>query len=159
LFAIGLWGFQQREEKEALLIKAENQYQRAFHSLSYHLDQVHTQLGNALAVSAGSNQFQRKCLVNVWRMTSEAQNEVNQLPLTLMPFNNTEEFLSKISDFSYQTAIRDLEKEPLNKDEQKTLASLYQYSEQITKQINHVQSKVIGEKLRWSDVEMALSSE
>ena len=44
------------------------------------------------------------------RLTSEARSDVGQLPLTLMPFNKTEEFLANIGDFSYRAAIRDLEK-------------------------------------------------
>ena len=49
-------------------------------------------------------------LADVWRLTSEARSDVGQLPLTLMPFNKTEEFLANIGDFSYRATIRDLEK-------------------------------------------------
>ncbi len=33
-----VWGYQENQEKNSILIKAENQYQRAFHNLSYHMD-------------------------------------------------------------------------------------------------------------------------
>lgn len=154
-----LWGYQVNQEKNSILIKAENQYQRAFHDLSFHIDKLHTELGNTLALNKTSHASQRKGLVNVWRLTSQAQNEINQLPLTLLPFNKTEEFLSNISNFSYRVAVRDLTNEPLNDDELKTLGALYEHSKQISSDLRDVQSKVIVNNLRWMDVEVALASE
>lgn len=161
LFFIGaiVWGYQEHQEKNSILIKAENQYQRAFHDLSYHMEKLHNELGNTLAVSSASQGMHRKGLVNVWRLTSEAQNEINQLPLTLLPFNKTEDLLSRIANFSYKTAVRDLTKEPLSKDEYNTLKTLYKNSGQITKDLQQVQSKVIANNLRWMDVEVAMASE
>ncbi|PYI54964.1 germination protein YpeB [Paenibacillus flagellatus] len=154
-----LWGYQVNQEKNSILIKAENQYQRAFHDLSFHIDKLHTELGNTLALNATSHASQRKGLVNVWRLTSQAQNEINQLPLTLLPFNKTEEFLSNISNFSYRAAVRDLTNEPLNADEMKTLQALYEHSKEIATDLRDVQSKVIANNLRWMDVEVAIASE
>ncbi|WP_410768336.1 germination protein YpeB [Fontibacillus sp. BL9] len=154
-----VWGYQENQEKNAILIKAENQYQRAFHDLSYHVDKLHSELGNTLAVHSASTGSHRKGLVNVWRITSEAQNEINQLPLTLLPFNKTEEFLSRISKFSYQTAVRDLTKQPLSDGEIKNLKELYKSSAQISQDLQAVQNKVINNRLRWMDVETALASE
>ncbi|AZN40696.1 germination protein YpeB [Paenibacillus albus] len=161
LFFIGsiYWGYQEHQEKNSILIKAENQYQRAFHDLSYHVDQLHRELGNTLAVNSTSQAFHRKGLVNVWRLTSEAQNEINQLPLTLLPFSKTEEFLSKIANFSYKTSVRDLSKSPLSPAEFKTLKTLYQDSDDISKSLYGVQDKVIANNLRWMDVEIALATE
>ncbi|UVI32367.1 germination protein YpeB [Paenibacillus spongiae] len=153
------WGYQEHQEKNSILIKAENQYQRAFHGLTYHVQQVNRELGKTLAVHTASQGSQRKGLVNVWRMTSEAQSEINQLPLTLLPFNKTEEFLSKMSNFAYKTSVRDLTKQPLSSDEYKTLKTLYANSEQISKELSGVQSTVLANNLRWMDVELALASE
>lgn len=154
-----VWGYQENQEKNSILIKAENQYQRAFHDLSYHMDKLHAELGNTLAVHSASTGSHRKSLVNVWRITSEAQNEINQLPLTLLPFNKTEEFLSRISKFSYQTAVRDLTKQPLTDNEIKNLKELYKSSALISQDLQGVQHKVIANRLRWMDVETALASE
>lgn len=153
------WGYQEHQEKNSILIKAENQYQRAFHDLSYHVDQLHRELGNTLAVHSASQGFQRKGLVNTWRLTSEAQNEINQLPLALLPFSKTEEFLSKIANFSYKTSVRDLAKQPLSPSELKTLKTLYADSADISQSLSGVQEKVIGSNLRWMDVETALATE
>lgn len=154
-----VWGYQENKEKNSILLKAENQYQRAFHDLSYHVERLHGELGNTLAVNSASSGMHRKGLVNVWRLTSEAQNEINQLPLTLLPFSKTEEFLSKISNFSYKAAVRDFTKKPLTDGELQNLKALYNNSGQISKDLQQVQQKVISNRLRWMDVETALATE
>ncbi|MFF2482136.1 germination protein YpeB [Paenibacillus sp. NPDC058071] len=159
LIGAAYWGYQEHQEKNSILLKAENQYQRAFHDLSYHVKQLHQQLGNTLAVNSTSQAYHRKGLVNVWRLTSEAQNEINQLPLTLLPFNKAEDFLSRIANFAYKTSVRDLSKQPLSKDEFQTLKTLYAKSEEISNDLLGVQDKVLGQNLRWMDVEVALASE
>jgi spore germination protein len=159
LIGAGVWGYREHQDKNAILIKAENQYQRAFHDLSYHVNKLHTELGNSLAVNSTSTDYFKKNLINVWRLTSQAQNEINQLPLTLLPFNKTEEFLAKIANFSYQTSVRDLSNNPLNEEEMKSLRTLYDHSGQISKDLRDVQSKVLAKNLRWMDVETALATE
>ncbi|WP_336771830.1 germination protein YpeB [Paenibacillus sp. MMO-58] len=161
LFLIGsvYWGYQEHQEKNSILIKAENQYQRAFHDLTYHVEQLHQQLGNTLAVNSTSQSYHRKGLVNVWRLTSQAQNEINQLPLTMLPFNEAEDFLSHISNFAYKTSVRDLSKQPLSQDEFKTLKTLYAKSEDISKDLYKMQEKVLSDHLRWMDVEVALAKQ
>lgn len=159
LIGTGVWGYLEHQEKNAVLIKAENQYQRAFHDLSYHMDQLHTELGKTLAVNSTSQDSYKKGLINVWRITSQAQNEISQLPLTMLPFNKTEELLAKISNFSYQGAVRDLSSKPLDQNELKTLTTLYEHSSELTNELRNVQSKVIQNNLRWMDVELALATQ
>lgn len=157
LVGAGMWGYQEHNEKNSILIKAENQYQRAFHDLNYRLDKLHDELGKSIAVN--SRKQATPCLTNVWRLAYAAQSDVGQLPLTLMPFNNTEEFLAKVADFSYDVAVRDLNQEPLTQKEYQTLTKLYKHSQEIQSELSRVQSKVIDNKLRWMDVETALASD
>lgn len=159
LAGTALWGYFEHQDKNSLLIKAENQYQRAFHDLTYYMDQLHAELGKARAANSGSVDFQKKELIQVWRMTSEAQNQINQLPLTLLPFNKTEEFLDKLANFSYQTSLRDLSSHPLTENEQKTLKALHERAKELSGELRSIQSKTIKDGLRWMDVEMALASE
>lgn len=156
LAGISFWGYQEHKEKNAVLIHAENNYQRAFHDLTYQVDLLHDKIGATLAMN--SRKSLSPALVDVWRLTAEAQNDVGQLPLTLVPFNKTETFLSDIGNFSYRTAVRDLEKEPLNDQEYNQLKSLYKQAGEIQDELRTVQSKVIKYNLRWMDVEMALAS-
>lgn len=153
-----IWGYQEHQEKKLVLIKAENQYQRSFHDLTYHVNKLYGELGQALAINTKSQGMYRKGLANIWRLTCQAQNEINQLPLTLLPFQKTGEFLSRISNFSYRAAVRDMTKQPLNKGEINILKTLYHNAAQITQDLQQVQHKVIHNHLRWTDVEIALAS-
>lgn len=159
LIGVGVWGYQEHQEKNSILIKAENQYQRAFHNLSAYLDQLHNELGNALAVNARSQNFHRKCLVNAWRVTSEAQNEINQLPLTLLPFHKTEQFLANLAEFTYRVAIRDMGEKPISEQEFRTLQALYKRSGELVRELQSIQEHVLNKNLRWMDVEVALAGE
>lgn len=154
-----VWGYQENQEKNAILIKAENQYQRAFHDLSFHMDKLHSEIGNTLAVHSSSQGMHRKGLMNVWRLTSEAQNEINQLPLGMLPFNETEEFLSRISKFAYQASMRDLTNEPLSNKEMGNLKTLYQNSSEIKNSLKEVQQKVLADRLRWMDAETVMATQ
>ncbi|MBP1988917.1 germination protein YpeB [Paenibacillus eucommiae] len=158
LIGASVWGYLEHQDKNKILIKAENQYQRAFHDLSYRMDRLHNELGNTLAVNSTSNDSYRKGLVNVWRLTSQAQSDISQLPLAMLPFNKTEEFLANLANLSYRTSVRDLNKSPLSQEELKTLGTLYEHSKELTGEIRGVQNKVITNNLRWMDVELALAS-
>ena len=150
------WGYQEHREKNAILINAENNYQQAFHSLTYKVDLLHDKIGTTLAMN--SRKSLSPALAEVWRLTSEAHNNVGQLPLTLLPFNKTEEFLVNIGDFSYRTAVRDLDKEPLSSKEYASLQKLYSQAADIQQELRKVQHLVLENNLRWMDVEMALAS-
>ncbi|MCJ7839443.1 germination protein YpeB [Lederbergia sp. NSJ-179] len=150
------WGYQEHQEKNAILMNAENNYQHAFHDLSYQMDILHDKIGTTLAMN--SRKSLSPALADVWRITSEARSQVGQLPLTLLPFNKTEEFLANIGNFSYRTAVRDLDKEPLSKKEYTTLQKLYSQSDDIRSELRNVQHLVLKNNLRWMDVELALAS-
>ncbi len=156
LIGTGVWGYQEHRDKNAILMNAENNYQRAFHDLTYQMDILHDKIGTTLAMN--SKKSLSPALAEVWRITSEAHNGVGQLPLALLPFNKTEEFLTKIGDFSYRTAVRDLDNEPLTKEEYKTLKNLHKQSANIQQELRRVQHLVLKNNLRWMDVEMALAS-
>lgn len=150
------WGYQEHREKNAILLNAENNYQRAFHDLSFQMDLLHDKIGTTLAMN--SRQSLSPALTEVWRISSQAHGDVGQLPLTLLPFNKTEAFLGKIGNFSYKTAVRDLDKKPLSNAEYKTLQTLYKQSGDIQSELRNVQHMVLKNNLRWMDVEMALAS-
>jgi spore germination protein len=159
LVGAGIWGYQENQQKNTILIKAENQYQRAFHDLSFHMDKLHTELGNAISVNSTSQDFYKKGLVNVWKLSSQAQNEINQLPVTLLPFNETRQFLSNISQFSYRTAVRDLSAKPISQSEISTLNTLFERSKLIKDHLQGVQNQILAKNLRWMDVEVAIASQ
>ncbi|PTL22383.1 germination protein YpeB, partial [Shouchella clausii] len=67
----GVWGYQQKQEKDQLQITANNTYQRAFHDLTYHIDQIEDELGKTLAMN--TQRQLTPSLADVWRVTSLAE--------------------------------------------------------------------------------------
>lgn len=151
------WGYKEHQDKNAVLIQAENSYQRSFHELTYYTDLLHDKIGTSLAMNSKSSLSPQ--LVEIWRISSEALANVGQLPLSLLPFNKTEEFLSNIGDFTYRTAVRDLDKEPLSDKEVASLKDLYEQSKEIKNELRQVQHAVLENDLRWMDVELALATQ
>ncbi len=151
------WGYQEHQEKNAILQNAENNYQRAFHDLSFQMDLLNDKIGTSLAMNSRSSLS--PALAEVWKITSQAHNDVGQLPLTLVPFNKTEEFLANVGDFAYKAAIRDLDKEPLTDKEYNQLKTLYKESGKIQNDLRKVQHMVLDNHLTWMDVELALATE
>lgn len=156
LFVTGAWGYQEYQEKNTILVQAENNYQRAFHDLTYHIDLLHDTIGTTLALNTQEQLSPQ--LIDIWRLTSEAQMDVGQLPLGLLPFNKTEQFLADIGEFSYEVAARNLEDDPLSDEELDRLQQLYDSSDEIKRELRTVQHEVLNEGLRWMDVELALLS-
>ncbi len=60
------WGYQEHQEKNAVLIQAENNYQRAFHELSYHMDILHDKIGTALAMN--SKESLSPQMIEIWSL-------------------------------------------------------------------------------------------
>ncbi|RPF55753.1 germination protein YpeB [Aquisalibacillus elongatus] len=151
-----IYGYQEHQEKNAVLIQAENNYQRAFHDLTYRIDLLNEKIGTVMAMNTPENLSPQ--LTEIWKISSEAQADVGQLPLTLLPFNKTEEFLSNIGEFSYRVAIRGLDENPLNDDEKQLLSELHDSSNEIKRELRTVQHEVLDQGLRWMDVEVALAT-
>src|SRR5690625_4361551 len=102
-FAVGIWGYKEHEEKNAILIQAENTYQRAFHELSYHVDLLHDTICTSLVMNS-SEQLSPQ-LIEVWRLTSEEHANVSQFTLSLLPFSKTDEILSNIGERSEERRV------------------------------------------------------
>lgn len=155
LVVAGFWGYREHKQKQALLIKAENQYQRAFHDLSDHMNLLQDELGKSLAVN--SKKQLTNSLTETWRLAAEARNDVGELPLSLMPFNKTMSFLNDIGNFSYRVAVENEGEKPLTEQQWQTLQQLYKRSKKLENQLGELQSAVIANNLRWMDAELALT--
>ncbi|SFE33544.1 germination protein YpeB [Alteribacillus iranensis] len=156
LIGTGMWGMNQSNQKEALLVQNENNYQRAFHDLSFHLDQLEDEVGSTLAMN--SKEQLSSSMADVWRVTSLAQSELGQLPLGMMALHKTEAFLHKIGDFSYKTTIRDLSDKPLTDEEYEKLKQFYKESGEIKHELRKLQASALKDHQKWMDAEEAMNA-
>src|SRR5699024_2592063 len=134
--ATAFWGYQEHQDKNDILMQAENTYQRAFHELSYHVDLLHDKIGSSLAMNSDDRLSPQ--MVEIWRLTSEAQANVEQLPLALLLFNKTAEFLSNSGNFTYRTDVQHLSKDPLTDKETSTFDNPYNQSTEIKDYLRYV---------------------
>lgn len=156
LISVSVWGYQENKQKNELFVQAENEYQRSFHELTYHMDVLHDQIGTSLAMNSAdklSPQF-----VDIWRISSNAHKNTGQLPMGLLPIHKTEQFLSELGDFTYQTAIRNLDDDPLTEEETEKLKSFYKQSNEIKDELREVQNLALNNDLKWMDVQVSLTN-
>ncbi|AXF54866.1 germination protein YpeB [Salicibibacter kimchii] len=154
LIGTGVFAYNEHQEKEALAISHENNYQRAFHQLAFHLDHMQDELGASLATNGLSNMT--GSMAEVWRISSLAHSEMGELPMGLVPINKTEEYLSNVADFTHDVAIRDRADEPLTDDEYERLETFYEQAGEISADLRGVQADVLANDIRWTDIETEL---
>lgn len=148
------WGYTSYQAKNNMMTHIENNYQRAFHNLVYHIDLLHDKMGTSFVMNT-SNRLSPQ-FVDIWRLTSVAQSDVSQLPLGLLPFQHTAQFLAELHDFTYDTAIRNLDDDPLTDAELETLEKYYEHAKVIKDELRQAQYMTLNNQLRWTDIELAL---
>ncbi|MFD2704418.1 germination protein YpeB [Salibacterium lacus] len=155
LIGTGFWGAGQAEQNEALRIENENNYQRAFHDLTFHLDELQDKVGTTLAMNS-KNQLSGS-LAEVWRISEMARSELGQLPIGMMALHDTEELLNKIGDFSYETTMRDLGQAPLSNKEYDKLQRYYEQSGEIKNDLRKLQASSLKNQLKWTKAEETMA--
>ncbi|MFT8871118.1 MAG: germination protein YpeB [Sporolactobacillus sp.] len=148
--------YHEHQLRRSVTIAAENHYQQAYHELSYDVDALEDSLGTALAMH--SRESMRPQLTDAWRLSTLAHAAIGELPLTLLPFNRTSEFLSHVSEFTYQSSVRAISDRAFSDKEYRQLQTLYKESQSISSALRRLQSQVMRHHLRWMDVELALRS-
>ncbi|MGE5576125.1 MAG: PepSY1/2 domain-containing protein [Syntrophothermus sp.] len=98
LAVAGLWGYGQFKARRQVEIRANNQYQRAFQELLYHLGTVETHLAKARV--SGSRQQLVQHLREVWQEAHAAREELGQLPLVKVSLTRTKTYLNRLEVFS-----------------------------------------------------------
>lgn len=154
ILALAFWGFQEHRLRNLVTIHAENHYQQSFHELAYYVDSLEESLGMSLAMQ--SRDTMRPQLVETWRLSALAHAAANELPLTLLPFNRTNEFLAHVGEFTYNSGVKSSSDRKLSGKEYQTLQKLYRESKTISEGLREVQGQVMSRHLRWMDVEWAL---
>ncbi|WP_096200960.1 germination protein YpeB [Bacillus sp. FJAT-45350] len=151
IIATGYWGYSESQQNVVLANNVEASYQRAFHSLVYHMDQLDDDLGAVLAMNTKKHISPK--LADIWRVTSLAQSEIGQLPIGMMELHEAKKFLDDVGTFSYKTAVRDLETEPLTSEEYNTIEHLYHMSSDVQNELRRAQANLLQNDLRWLDID------
>ncbi|HHY97419.1 MAG TPA: germination protein YpeB [Firmicutes bacterium] len=149
-----LWGLREYSLRRYMEVQAENQYQRAFQELAFHLDSLQTEIGKALV--ATSTLQRARAFSDVWRHAYSAQASIGQLPIGPAPLVATEKFLGKVGVFTYAIAQKEIEGKPVSLQEQKTLRDLEKQASYLSDRITRLRDDLDRKGIRWHQVGRAL---
>ncbi|MDI7246521.1 MAG: germination protein YpeB [Bacillota bacterium] len=99
---LGLMAFREYRLRREIEVRTENQYQRAFQEVVYHVDGLEQELGKASA--AGSATQTAKAFADAWRHAESARSAIGQLPVGNVPLATTEDFIGQVAAFTYTLA-------------------------------------------------------
>ncbi|HHY45988.1 MAG TPA: germination protein YpeB [Firmicutes bacterium] len=151
-----LWGFREYSNRRAMEIQAENQYQRAFQDLAFHLDSLETELGKALV--ATSSRQRVRSFSDIWRHAYSAQANLGQLPLAPVPLARTETFLGRVGAFTYTLAQKDSEGVPPSDRELRTLRELGRQARFVSDSVARLRDDLDRRGVRWNRIGRSINA-
>lgn len=153
------WGTNKQHQMGKMKVEAENQYQRSFHDFVYQVGKLDDLLGRSEAIDGKSMLFQRSNAVQLARLSSEAQNNYHQLPVSLLPDTHADDFFTAVYQFAHQLATSEASNRSWTADNQQTLHKLHLASAAIAKRMHHLQQVAIASHLKWTDAESAYAQD
>lgn len=156
LVAVGTWGFRESQARLQLQNRAESQYQRSFHELAEHVDEISGQLAQILVSS--SKEQSTLGLATVWRQVFAAQANIGGLPLGLIPLSKTEKFLADTGSVSYGLLTRTTQGEAgFTENDLGVLEELYERAKALREDLNQLSAKILNQQLSWTQMEVAMN--
>ncbi|WP_170143438.1 PepSY1/2 domain-containing protein [Brockia lithotrophica] len=146
------WGYRETQEKNAVLLKAENQYQRAFYDLLAHLEGIERSL-TVLRTSRDDGYSTAK-LFELKEHADAARANLSRLPLTLLPASELEGFLGNVSRFAFLAATEGKSRDDGRAQRVEALAC---EARALREELETLGTNIAEHKIRWMDVEMALA--
>ena len=145
------WGVSQYRLQRALGVRMENNYQRAFHELVWHIQTIENELAKLTAATAQQQQIEK--LATVWRQTYAAQEKIGQLPLGLVPLDQAESYLTSLGDYVFALVRQD---SLLAEVDRQQVDKLQQGAAALGSELMALQSAILQRDLKWTEVEKAL---
>lgn len=146
------WGVSQLRLHRNFAVRLENNYQRAFHELVWHIQTVENELAK-LSVAGTAEQEMEK-LATVWRQLYAAQEKVGYLPLGLVPLESTEAYLASVGDQVFALVRRGT---GLSSADRAQVDNMQQGAAKLASELAALQQTVLTRNLHWTEVESALS--
>jgi spore germination protein len=147
----GFIGLREYALKKDAELRVENQYQRAFQEVVYHVDSLADELGKA-AVSGSLLQTQ-KALADAWRHTESARSGLGQLPVGTIQLSTTEDFLSQVASFTYTLSQRGESGSGLSDREWALLRDLREQATFAAEELTRLGGAIASGRHRWTDVQ------
>lgn len=120
------WGYNLYTINERYATALDNHYQRLFHDVKSHVENVQVGLSKALVATSK----ERNILLFSQIMTDAnfAQDKLGQMPISHADIANTEKFLAQAADYSYFLIQKHLDGKDISPEEREALWSLQENS-------------------------------
>src|SRR5690625_2901435 len=99
LVVVGIWGYNQYQDKKAYQTFLENQYLNDFYSLLNSVEDIEALLAKSMVSQSDENMS--VLFTETWKNADFAQNHLHRLPVAHLALNETSKFLSQLGDFTY----------------------------------------------------------
>ncbi len=146
---LGLAVFREYRLRREIEVRTENQYQRAFQEVIYHVDGLEHELGKALA--AGSATQTAKAFADAWRHSESARSAIGQLPVGSVPLSATEDFIGRVAAFTYTLAQRGASGASISEREWTILRDFQRQAKFAADELAGVGRAFSAGALRWTD--------
>jgi spore germination protein len=155
LLILGVQTYRSQLQSAAMTTLTENNYQRDFHDLAQHMDEITGQLAQVLSVA--SREQLSLSLSSLWRQTFAAQANLGGLPLAMVQLNQTEKFLGDTADSVYYLLWRTArEADTLKDTEKEYVMELYNRSQSLSSALEKISYQIVEEDLRLVDLQNGL---
>ena len=147
LIASLVFGYAQWTARRRLEVAVGNQYFSSFFDLLGNVDNVRVALSKSLV--SGSPRLRVGALSDVWREASNAQANLNSLPVTHKVLAKTSAFLTQVGDFAFVTARKVANQQMMSDDDWDRLVKMKEQSEDLAKGLAGMEAEASSGRINW----------
>lgn len=140
LLITGIWGYDQRRQRNDYQIFLQNQYHRMFYELIDHVETIEADLAKSMV--ADSPQLSLVLFSDVWRQAFSAQEKLSQLPLSHITLSNTSKFLTQVGDYGYCITRKNADGTPVSMEDWTNLEELHNFAGYLTTELQQLSDAI-----------------
>lgn len=150
IVALGTWGYEQYRAKRSLEVYLNNNYNRAFFSLTGQVQRIEVLLSKSLV--AADPRLDQTLLSDIRQEANFAQSNLTQLPLSDVMAGRTAKFLTQVADYADSLSRQVNQGGAIEKDHWDTLKNLYNQSVDLNGQLQGMQDRMARDNFYFSTV-------
>lgn len=144
-----LWALNMNKTVKAHETDSENGYNRAFHELCGHIDEIDSLLSKARLANDPADLASISS--DIFRKAEGAKSCLGQLPTSQVNLENTARFLSQVGDYTYVLSQNMIYGLSISQEEYDTLASLNNYAAQLKGSLSDIQNRIYSGEIKLTD--------
>ncbi len=146
----GLWGHSQYNQRKAMEVNLNNQYQQTFYEMVDHVEKVQTLLSKSQIASGPK--IQSGLFSDLWYQSLSAQENLNRLPLFNASITKTSKFLNQVGDYAFALNKQTASGKPPGENDLKQINSLYLRSVKLHDELQQAQLDILDGRVSVSEL-------